>query len=305
MVMPNFLVIGAAKAGTTSLYYYLKQHPEIYMPSSKTYKETNFFALEGETLEYPGPHGTFVMKNCITELETYQSLFQVATNKKAIGEASPVYMYSEKAPHKIKHYIPDVKLIAILRDPVERAFSHYLFWTSQGYEPDTDYNFIQAIKEEPKRIQAGWSYQWHYIQMGFYYLQIKRYFDIFDSSQIKVYLYDDFKNNSLAVVQDIFRFLEVDDGFESSTSKIHNQTKTPKNRHVNLFLNRPNLLKTGFNILVPQAIRQPIANYLKQQNVGKPKLSKKIRRQLIEEYRQDILNLQDLIERDLSSWLEV
>lgn len=243
------------------------------------------------------------MKNAITDLETYQALFDGVTDEIAMGEASTSYLYSEKAPQRIYHYIPDVKLIAILRDPVERAFSHFLFSLSNGREPIR--NFAKTIAREEKRIADNWSFQWHHKRRGFYYLQLKRYFELFDSRQIKVYLYEDLKKDPLGLTQNIFRFLEVDDNFSPNVKKKHNPTKVPKNETLNSLLNRPNLLKTGFNILVPQAIRQPIANYLKQKNLGKPKLSKKIRRQLIEDYREDILKLQDLIERNLSSWLEV
>jgi hypothetical protein len=266
-------------------------------------KSQIFFTLEGESKEKIGPYGKFVMKNAITDLETYQALFDGVTDEIAMGEASTSYLYSEKAPQRIYHYIPDVKLIAILRDPVERAFSHFLFSLSNGREPIR--NFAKTIAREEKRIADNWSFQWHHKRRGFYYLQLKRYFELFDSRQIKVYLYEDLKKDPLGLTQNIFRFLEVDDNFSPNVKKKHNPTKVPKNETLNSLLNRPNLLKTGFNILVPQAIRQPIANYLKQKNLGKPKLSKKIRRQLIEDYREDILKLQDLIERNLSSWLEV
>ncbi len=304
MPMPNFLLIGAAKAGTTSLFYYLKQHPQIYMPISKTQKEPDFFALEGEKLEFPWAKGIFKMKSRITDINSYRALFDGVTTEKAIGEASTLYIYSEKAPQRIKHYIPDAKIIAILRDPVERAFSHYLFWTSQGFEPDTDYDFAKAIKAEPQRIKDGWSASWHYIQRGFYYQQLKRYYEIFDCRQIKVYLYEDLRANQTTLNQDIFRFLEVDDSFVPSFAKNHNRTQVPKNRTVNILLNRPNPLKAIVKQLIPTNIRKKISDSIKAKNQGKPKLSPKIRQQLIAVYREDILQLQDLIGKDLSLWLK-
>lgn len=303
MTMPNFLMIGAAKAGTTSLYYYLKQHPQIYLPSGYN-KEPDFLALEGEKLEYPGPRGMFKMRNRITDIESYRALFDEVTTQKAIGEASTLYIYSEKAPERIQYYIPEAKLIAILRDPVERAFSHYLYWASQGFEPDTDFNFAKAIQAEPQRLGEGWSHNWHYVQRGFYYVQIKRYFDRFDASQIKIYLYEDLFKDKIAVVQDIFRFLGVDDTFVPNVSKTHNQTAVPKNLTLNKLLNRPNPIKTILKPLFPTGLRKGLANSLKQRNQGKPHLSAKIRKQLIAVYREDILQLQDAIGRDLSNWLE-
>lgn len=304
MPMPNFLLIGAAKAGTSSLFYYLKQHPQIYMPISGYQKEPDFFALEGEKLEYPGPNGIFKMKNRITDIDSYRALFDDVTTEKAIGEASTLYIYSEKAPQRIKHYIPDAKIIAILRDPAERAFSHYLFWASQGFEPDTDYDFAKAIAAEERRIQAGWSHNWHYVQRGFYYRQLQRYYDSFEPQKIKVYLYEDLLADRTALTRDIFRFLEVEESFVPEVKKTHNKTEVPKNRTVNALLNRPNPLKAIAKQLMPVGIRKKLADSIKTKNQGKPKLSPTIRQHLIAIYREDILQLQDLIGKDLSSWLK-
>ncbi|NEQ36351.1 MAG: sulfotransferase [Okeania sp. SIO3I5] len=303
MPMPNFLLIGAAKAGTTSLFYYLRQHPQIYMPSGYQ-KEPEFFALEGEKLEYSGPNGIYRKKNRITDINSYRSLFDAVTTEKAIGEASTVYIYSKKVPEKIRHYIPDAKIIAILRDPAERAFSHYLFWSSQGFEPHTDYNFAKALEVENKRIQEGWSDNWHYVQRGFYYQQLRRYYEIFTPQQIKVYLYEDLLADKTTLSQDIFRFLEVDDRFVPDFQRSFKQTTVPKNRNLNILLNRPNPLKAIAKQLIPTSIRKKIGDSLKEKNQGKPKLSPKIRQQLIAVYREDILQLQDLIGKDLSSWLK-
>lgn len=299
MNMPNFLVIGAAKAGTTALYYYLKQHPQIYMSAIK---EPDFFAVEGENLEFPGPNNSIFKLRAIADIETYRSLFDDVSNEIAIGEASTLYLYSPKAPERIKHYIPDAKLIAMLRHPVDRAYSHFLFSVSLGREPIHD--FKKALLEENKRIQNNWSHNWHYKQRGFYSEQIKRYYDIFGKDKIQVYLYEDFIANSVKVVQDIYQFLEVDNTFSPNTSKRHNTTLVPKNQTVNQLLNRPNPIKSLLKTLMPSGLRQQLSTHLKKKNLGKPKLSKNLRRELIEVYREDILKLENLLERDLSKWLE-
>ncbi|NOK71007.1 MAG: sulfotransferase [Chloroflexi bacterium AL-N10] len=303
MVMPNFILIGAAKSGTSSLYYYLKQHPQIYMPASRDQKEPDFFTLEGESIERLGPHGKFIMKNAITDLDSYQALFADVKDEIAIGEASTSYLYSEKAPQRIQHYIPDAKIIAILRDPAERAFSHFLFSLSNGRETTPD--FAKTLAQEEERIANNWSFQWHHKRRGFYYTQLKRYYDIFDSSKIKVYLYEDLKDNPVELNQDIFNFLGVDINFEPNVKKQHNPTNVPKNQSLNTLLNRPNPLKDTIKHFLPNSFRKGIADSLKKKNLGKPKLSPKVRKQLIEEYQEDILKLQDLINRDLSKWLEI
>ncbi|NEP79125.1 MAG: sulfotransferase [Okeania sp. SIO3C4] len=303
MTMPNFLLIGAAKSGTSSLYYYLKQHPQIYMPASRDQKEPDFFTLEGESKERIGPNGTFVMKNGITDIESYQELFAEVTDEIAIGEASTSYIYSEKAPQRIHNHIPNAKIIAILRDPAERAFSHFLFSLSNGREPEPD--FKKTLEQEDWRVENNWNFQWHHKRRGFYYLQLKRYFDLFPPSQIKVCLYEDIRKDPIALTQDIFKFLGVDDTFVLNVAKVHNPTNVPKNQTLNTLLNRPNPIKDSLKLFMPMGIRKKIAGVLKKKNLGKPKLSPKIRKQLILEYQEDILKLQDLIGRDLSKWLEV
>jgi hypothetical protein len=301
MTMPNFLLIGAAKSGTSSLYYYLKQHPQIYMPASRDNKEPDFFTLEGESPERLGPNGLFVMKNAVTTLAEYQQLFKDVNDEVAIGEASTSYIYSQKAPERIHHHIPSAKLIAILRDPVERAFSHFLFSLSNGREPIPD--FEKTLQAEPERIAKGWSFQWHHQQRGFYCQQLKRYYDTFGSSQIRVYLFEDILQRPNQLCQDIFEFLEVDPSFTPQTQKQHNPTNVPKNQALNQLLNRPNPWKTAAKTFLPDRLLKKTAAYLKKQNLGKPKLTPKLRRQLVQVYRDDILQLQELIDRDLSQWL--
>lgn len=265
MVMPNFLIIGAAKAGTSSLYEYLKQHPQIWM---SPIKETNFFALEGETLDFSGPADQDCISSfSITKIEDYLTMFQGVSNEIAIGEASPQYLYSPKAPKRIQHYIPETKLIAILRNPVERAHSQFLMFIRDGREPLRD--FAKAIEQEETRMRNNWEWAWQYIGVGFYYVHLQRYFDTFDHNQIKVYLFDDLTTNPAGILQDIFRFLGVDDSFIPDMSVRHNVTVIPQDR-------KPPELK----------------------------LKLELRRRLIEVYREDISRLQELLQRDLSKWLE-
>ncbi|NJO77616.1 MAG: sulfotransferase [Cyanobacteria bacterium RM1_2_2] len=296
MVMPNFLIIGAAKAGTTSLHYYLSQHPQVYMSSVK---EPRFFALEGETLNFRNPDQD-INRTSITRLEAYQKLFQNVTDEIAIGETSPLYLYSPKAVERIKHYVPQAKLIAVLRNPVDRAFSCYTHLIREGYEP---LSFVEGLQAEEERIRNNWAHLWHYRKAGYYYAQLKQYFDVFDPEQIRVYLYEDLNSNSTAITQNICRFLEVDDTFEPDLTRM-NVSGVPKNRLLyNLFKRNP--IKTALKPLFPTDLRKQIARKVKAWNLqDKPTLPSEIRAQLTEAYRDDILKLEELIQRDLSKWLK-
>jgi hypothetical protein len=295
--MPNFLIIGAAKAGTTSLYQYLKQHPQVYM---SPIKEPMFFSFEGATLDFRGPGDEAYMSKGIikTNLKDYCALFEDVAEQKAIGEASTSYLYSPRAAERIRHYIPSAKLVAVLRDPVERAYSYFMNHVKHGYEPSDD--LISVFEQEEKRIEDHWSPFWHYKNNGFYYQQLKRYYDLFDAAQIQVHLYEDFTEGPDRVLRDILRFLEVDDAFMPDISIRHNTTLLPRSVTVaRLFKRRSSLLR-----LVPGKLRGRLRRAALEKNRQKPKLSRASRKQLIEVYREDIVKLQDLLQRDLTNWLK-
>jgi hypothetical protein len=306
-MMPNFFVIGATKSGTTSLYHYLSQHPEVYLSPRKG---PHYFAFEsGENVEGRGPGDAETLKGMlVTDPKQYRSLFQNAAAKAARGEASTMYIYYPKAPLRIKACVPDAKLIAILRNPVERAYSSYLHLVREGYEVHQD--FAMALQEEEARIKANWLPLWHYKKMGFYYEQLQRYYDIFDSKQIRVYLYEEFRADPLVVMKDMFGYLGVDDAFVPDMTIKHNISGVPRNHalhRLHHFLRKPSLLKTTLKAVLPASVRRPLklrvlAN-LQAHNLQKPPLSPELRQELTDAYRDDILKLQELVGRDLSRWL--
>lgn len=302
MILPNFLVIGAAKAGTSSLWYYLNQHPQIYMTPRK---ETGFFAFEGMDLDFKGPGDQVENKLPINNLNIYLEQFQNLKSEKAIGEACTDYIYSPTASQTIHHYIPDVKLIAILRNPIDRAFSQFLGNLNRGIEPLTD--FSKAIKQENKRIANNWHYRWHYRERGFYYKQLKPYFEKFDKNQIRIYIYDDWQNQQMETLRDIYQFIEVDKDFTTDTSKrLHTAPKTiVKNKLLNQVLRNHNSIKSSLKLFIPKKIRKQVKSKINHINKVDLSLSNEMRQQLIEVYREDIIKLQDLLNYDLSHWLTI
>ena len=299
MTMPNFLIIGTQKAGTTSLASYLKEHPQIFM---SPIKEPGFFDFEGQKPNFFGPGDQELYDHVPTEIESYSKLFQGVYNEIAIGEATTWYLYSPRAPERIKHYIPNAKLIIILRNPVDRAYSAFLHARRDGREVITD--FSQALREEETRIDQNWEYLWRYTQMGFYFDQLKRYFKEFDRSQIKVYLYEDLNNNPAILLKDIFKFLNVDTTFMPDICVRSNISGIPRSRRLYDFLKTKNIIKEFFKPFLPSRLRQQILSSLRQLNLPKPEFSPAIRSQLTEVYREDVLKLQDMIHRDLSTWLD-
>jgi hypothetical protein len=297
MTLPNFLIIGAQKSGTTALYHYLKQHPQIYM---SPVKEPHFFTYEGGEPRFSSPGRGYTTP--VTKIEDYQALFQGVSAGMALGEASTSYIYSIRALERIRRYAPDAKLIAVLRDPAERAYSNYLHCVRGGREPLGD--FERALQAEETRIRDNWGPVYHYRQKGFYYGQLKRYFEAFGRDQVKVYLYEDLKGDPLGMLQDTFRYLAVDDAFVPDMSLRHNISGVPKNRALHSFLRRPHPVKSAAKLFVPEGVRVRLVTSLRNRNLSRPpRLSPEVRGRLVGEYREDILRLEELIQRDLSGWL--
>jgi hypothetical protein len=292
MTMPNFLIIGAMKSGTTALYYYLEQHPEIYM---SPVKEPNFFSSQEQENA----------ADAVTNIGTYQHLFRGGSGKKALGEASHSYLYEPRAAAEIKRYVPEAKLIAILRNPIDRAYSHFLHMVRSGTEPLDD--FAQALREEEVRIHKERTFQ-DYIGRGLYYNQLKRYFRTFPQEQVRVYLYEDLSGAPISTVQDAFRFLKVDDSFVPDVSLRRNVSGQPKYKTLDGLLRRQSRIKHAAKIYLPARMRWRLSKTfddLKTRNLAEPPpVLSKVRRHLIGVYREDILKVQELIHRDLSGWLE-
>src|SRR5215211_5523906 len=292
MTMPNFLIIGAMKSGTTALYYYLEQHPEIYM---SPVKEPNFFSSQERENA----------ADAVTNIGTYQHLFRGGSGEKAIGEASHSYLYEPSAAAEIRRHVPEARLIAILRNPIDRAYSHFLHMVRSGAEPLDD--FAQALREEKVGVHKERTFQ-DYIGRGLYYDQLERYFGTFPREQIRVYLYEDLRDAPIRTVQDAFRFLKVDDSLVPDVSLRRNVSGHPKYKALDALLRSQGRIKHAAKIYLPARMRWRLSKAfddLKTRNlVEPPPLRSEARQQLIRVYREDILRLQDLLYRDLSGWLE-
>ena len=295
-MLPNFLIIGAAKAGTSSLYHYLRQHPDIFMPAMK---EPKFFALEGERLDFQGPDQG-INRFSVTSLEAYEALFEGVRGHRAVGEASPIYLYSPAAPERMRRRIPGARLIAVLRDPAERAFSSYCHLVRDGLEP---LSFAEGLDAEEWRIRERWSPLYYYMDKGRYATQLARYYALFPREQLRIYLHEDLDADSLAVVRDACAFLGVDEGFTPEMPRL-NISGEPRSRLIYDLFTKDNAVKSALRVFFPEAIRARLQRAVRTQAIRpKPVLDPTTRARLVEGFRDEILRLQEIIGRDLSAWL--
>ncbi|MBX6422897.1 sulfotransferase [Thermosulfurimonas sp. F29] len=298
--LPNFLIVGAAKSGTTSLYYYLKEHPEIFLPDKK---ELRFFSqMRGD---FRGPGDENLNRTIVKDINDYMKFFETVKMEKAVGDISPDYLYYFRNSIKnIKKFLGDPKIIIILRNPIERAYSHYLYFLRDGREY---LSFEEALSQEERRNLLNWEWAWFYKDVGFYYNQVKAYLENF--SEVKIYLYDDLKKDPLKLVQDIYKFLEVNDSFvPKSINEKFNISGVPKNKFLHKLLVQPNPIifpiKFVLKSMLPRDTRQRLRNKFLQKILKKPQMKPETREYLKQLYKEDILKLQELIKRDLSHWLK-
>ena len=302
MTLPNLLIIGVAKSGTTSLYMYLKQHPEIFM---SPVKEPHFFSYDDRSKMTKGPGDT--IPKSITDFDSYKNLFKDINAQKVIGECSPTYIYRKEAPARIHELIPNVKLIAILRNPAERAFSAFMHLLRDHRE--TTENFSEALELEELRIKQGWGPIWHYKRAGLYFEQLINYYSLFDRDQIKIILYEELNQDPKSVLKEIFEFLDIETNFIPNISIRYNVSGSPKSEtlqtlYENLF-NSPNPIKSISRKIIPEQWRWKVTTCLRNRNLERENIPSSLRKELLGFFQDDILNLQKLIGKDLSNWLRV
>jgi hypothetical protein len=298
VTLPNFLIIGAGRSGTTSLWEYLRQHPEVFMSALK---EPHFFTfMEGE---FPSRgRGLGVLRqNAVTDRARYEALFADAGNAKAVGEASPSYLRAPQVPGRIRALIPAARLVVILRHPVDRTYSDYIGLVRDGLE--TARTFEESLRDQERRRRDGHTFA-SLVESGFYHRHLTRYYDHFPREQIRVYLHEDLVQDPVALLQSLFSFLEVDPTFVPDVSRRYGRTGVIQNPLLRFLWTRvgPVARSTPLPLVLPREVRARIIRRITR-DIVQPPMNPETRAELLDVFREDITALQDLIGRDLSGWL--
>jgi len=284
MILPNFLIIGASKAATTSLHQYLDDHPEVFM---SRIKEMNFFAYSPDGLGFPKEwnkesHHRFPAKT----LEEYTACFEEAGAAKAIGESSPLYLDSPLAPRRIRSVIPESRIVVSLRNPVDRIVSDFKMRVRCGFSED-------SFKES---FQPGSQLY----DLGFITERLAVYYEFFGADRIKVILFDDLAVRLAAVVRDLYSFVGVDPDFAPDLSRQYNAA--PENRRLTVRGRIRASVRAirDYTLGRTRPDRETGGRSNNPATVPDPKIDQGV---ITATYREDILALQKLIGRDLDSWL--
>ena len=296
--LPNFLIVGAAKSGTSSLHNYLNQHLEVFMPS---------YNSEGMKVKEP----RFLIKdlvkhrlhNGVWTWEEYKSLFNDVIDEKVIGESTVLYLYYYKdAIKNIKEKLGnDVKIIIMLRNPTDRAYSAFQH-VSRGFKEQN--SFEESLEMEDGRLEReeNLTPMVMYKDMGMYYEMVKSYQENF--SDVHVIIFDDFRDNTENQMKKIYQFLGISDNKNIDYETRHNVGgKRWKNDKMKHLLMRKNPIKSIFKKIIPKGLRRGIRNNLVSASTNKvPPMKNHTRIMLNDFFREDVKKLSILLNRDLKHW---
>lgn len=302
MALPDFLVAGVPKAGTTALHAALSGHPALYM---SPIKEPKFFLTDGPPPTRGGPGDVLTYREHVWRREDYEALFEAAPEGALRGEATPLYLYDPEALGRIRALIPGVKLIVILRDPVERAHSNWTHLWSAGLEPVGD--FVRACAEEDRRVAAGWASFWHYTRMGLYGKQLEHLFSVFPREQVLVLRYRVLVDQPAQTLDRICGFLGVQTGVLSEIPR-QNVTAHPEPTVAHRVMSVAMRAGDAAGRLLPgeatTRLVHRIERYLQRGRRERQPLSWEQRQALLPRFADDIRRLEQVLGEDFTDWLE-
>jgi hypothetical protein len=301
MALPDFLVPGVPKAGTTALHAALSRHPGLFL---SPIKEPKFFLTDGPPPTKGGPGDALTYREHVWQRDAYEALFDAAPPGTLRGECTPLYLYDRAAMNRIRVLIPDAKLIVIIRDPVERAHSNWAHLWSAGLEPIGD--FVRACEQEDQRIAAGWASFWHYIGLGRYGEQLSHVLRLFPREQVLVLRYRLLLDSPAATLDRICAFLGVEGGVLTEIPP-ENVTTHPQqtlgHRAVSLGMRASDAVGRLLPGSVATVATHRLERFLQRGRRQRQPLSWEQRQALLPRFAGDIALLADLLGEDFGDWL--
>jgi hypothetical protein len=297
---PDFFVIGAPKAGTTALHRALARHPQLFMSAVK---EPKFFLCEGPPPNQGGPGDAHSYREWIWRPDDYERLFAAAPAGVLRGESTPFYLADPRALERIRASLPDARLIVILRDPVDRAYSNWAHLWADGLE--TIESFTAAWAEEEKRIRAGWAPFWRYLETGLYGRQLAHLYSVFPSDQVLVLRYKWLVEEPPRTLDTVCRFLGVDEGILDEAPALNVGTYVPPTPSTRLLRGAMRGGAALGRLFPPQLWRKasiPLLWLIQRTPQHRPELPPEERADLIGYFSEDITLVEELTGWDLTEW---
>jgi hypothetical protein len=302
VALPDFLVTGVPKAGTTALHAALVRHPQLYLPRIKEPKY--FLTADAPPPGRGGPGDVQTYQEQIWRRAEYEALFDAAPPGTRRGEATPFYLYDRAAQERIRQVLPRVRMIAMLRDPVDRAHSNWAHLWAAGLESRSD--FVAACAAEDARRRAGWAHFWHYVGLGRYGEQLAHLYRLFPREQVLVLRYRDLVDRPVDTLNDVCRFLGVATGVIADVPPENVRpcpARTPFNDSLRTVLRFGGTIGYRFPVPWRHAVRGPLLSLLHRQTGPRPKLTRAQRAAVLPYFVDDIARLERLTGDSYADWL--
>jgi hypothetical protein len=303
MALPDFLIVGAPKAGTTALHSALARHPELYL---SRVKEPKFFLTDGvRPSGRGGPGDAQTLAKYVWRLADYQALFADAPTGTLCGESTTLYLHDPQAHRRIRRLLPGVKIIAVLRDPVDRAHSNWAHLWSAGLEPEAD--FVTACGLEGQRAAAGWLPFWRYLEIGLYGRQMEHLYSVFPPEQVLWLRYRHLREEPVATLDRICAFLGVATGVlreipaENVTTHI---STSPANRALAQVLRAGAALGRAFPERLRRNASGPLLAVLQREQRAREPLRPDQRQALIGHFAEDVALLERVTGEAFREWTD-
>jgi hypothetical protein len=288
---------GASKSGTTALYYYLKQHPDLFLSEKK---ELHFFSRPELATHCDGPGDKFVLDEIPTTFEQYIAHFNAIRPGQVAFDISPSYLHFSGSADRIRAYFPHAKFVFILRNPADKAFSQYNHLRSTCRET---LSFTEALERESMRAEAGYSDMWLYRDSGFYADRISKFLDVFGSGHVRIYLFDDFIREPSSVLGDLCAFVGVRGDIDFAEPGEVNVSGEPRSKLLAKTLLQPNRFTRLLRRLLPHDLGRWMRENIRKFNAGqKTQFPPELRSALLADYADDVQRLEALLGRS-TGWI--
>lgn len=303
---PTFLIVGAARGGTTALAVGLRGHPDVFLTDPK---EPHYFAYHGERVDHRGPEDdTFVNNVAVTDEASYRSLYRGGTGHRARGEgsASTLYHYQHAIP-EILRLDPGMKIVILLREPVSRAHSSYQYLRGLGVESEDD--FLAAVAAETQRVDDNWHHLWRYTRMSMYAEAVTAFRDAFPAHQLGIHFYDDLQDDFDGILTSVFELLDVPPDWAPSEKvdrvNVSGRARFPAVQRTVWWVTGRPVLRTAVRRLTTYRIRERVRGRL----MSRTDVPDEVAEALAPRFYEDLVALRDLLrplvgKRSLPSWLE-
>jgi hypothetical protein len=305
MALPDFFLLGAPKAGTTALHAALAQHPQLYLSAVK---EPKFYLCDGGPPRRSGQRGpgdAHSAQEWVWRRGEYEELFDVAPPGTLRGESTPFYLYDRLAQRRIHADVPDAKLLVVLRDPIDRAYSNWMHLWSDGLEPIGD--FAEAWAAEDERVAAGWAPFWHYRRLGLYGEQLRDLIELFGREQVHVLRYRDLVETPDEALNKVSAFLGVEPGHVEQPARENSKAYVSPGRRTAVLSRVVRAGAAAGAYAPPQVWRrasEPLLRLLQKGGARRPVLDQTVRMRLVEAYQEDNALLNELVAgQSFADWM--